>query len=114
MSCRTGPLRVERAFARLFRLSWGCVRRWASRCSGAVDSGHRPGRDDEVATTGIHATKWPPSAQEARPSGLGVYPIAGVRLGSSGGAGDQKDARRGAEPVDAGSGWKVVGGEVSK
>jgi hypothetical protein len=27
MSCRTGPLRVRRAFARLFNLSWGCGQR---------------------------------------------------------------------------------------
>jgi hypothetical protein len=60
------------------------------------------------------ACERPPSAQEARPAGLGVYPIAGVRLGGSGGAGYQEDARRGAEPVDAGGRWEAVGGEVSE
>ncbi len=52
MSCRTGPLRSAtpqtrtclwgprfgRAFARLFKLLWRYVRRWASRCSALLTS----------------------------------------------------------------------------
>jgi hypothetical protein len=61
------------------------------------------------------ACERPPSAQEARPAGHGVYSVTEVlRLGGSGSAGDQENAGRGAEPVDAGSGREAVGGEVSK
>jgi hypothetical protein len=48
-------------------------------------------------------------------AGLTGYSVAGVfRFGSSGGTGYQKDAGRGAEPVNAGGRWQVVGGEVSE
>jgi hypothetical protein len=58
MSCRTGPLRVGRAFARLFNLSWRGKCGGASRCSGMmfVMTNGSPVADDG-ATTGIHATK---------------------------------------------------------
>jgi hypothetical protein len=42
MSCRTAPLRVGRALARLFELSSGQLR-WASRCSADDVAGQRPG-----------------------------------------------------------------------
>lgn len=45
----------------------------------------------------------------------GFTDCAGVLSGGGcRGAGDSQDARWGAEPVDAGSGWEPVGGEVSE
>jgi len=115
MSCRTGPLRVERSLRDAYTLSGVDERLGSSRCSEAIFvTTNGSTVTDDVATTGTHATKWPPSAQEARPAGHGVYSVAGVRLGGSGGAGDPKDARWGAEPADAGGGWQAVGGEVSE
>jgi len=115
MSCRTGLLRGWRSLRDTYTLVGVDERLGSSRCSGMmfVTTNGSPVADDG-ATTGKHATKWPPSAQEARPAGHGVYSVAGVRFGGSGSAGYQKDARWSAEPVDAGSGWEVVGGEVSK
>jgi hypothetical protein len=43
-----------------------------------------------------------------------VILLRGCWLGSVGSAGDQEDARRGAESADAGGGWKALGGEVSE
>jgi hypothetical protein len=41
MSCRTGPLRVARAFARLFKLCGQNPKRWPSRWSGLSFSDQR-------------------------------------------------------------------------
>ena len=41
MSCRTGPLRVARAFARLFKLCGQNPKRWPSRWSGSSFSDQR-------------------------------------------------------------------------
>src|ERR1700722_10075126 len=70
MSCRTGPLRVGGAFARLFNLSGWIEPHWSSRWSESLFSDQREDQCHFPVKTGIHATKWPPSAQEARPAGL--------------------------------------------
>ena len=76
MSCRTGPLRVGRSLRDTSTLSGWIERLGSSRCSETLIPGHRPGRDDDVATTGTHATKWPLSAQEARPAGLSLKEVS--------------------------------------
>jgi hypothetical protein len=71
MSCRTGPLRAGRAFARLFNLSLRGEphRHPPSRWSGQSSSDQPRTHDNHHHTTGIHARKWPPHAQWTRPAG---------------------------------------------
>jgi hypothetical protein len=71
LSCRTGSLRGRRSLRDLY-----------TGLGGAGGVGPRDARgvmivtidgspvDDDGTMTGIRATKWPPSAQEARPAGL--------------------------------------------
>jgi hypothetical protein len=40
--------------------------------------------------------------------------VWGMSVGGNGSAGDSSDAGWSAEPVDAGCGWKSVGGEVQE
>jgi hypothetical protein len=68
MSCRTGPLRAGRAFARLFNLSWQGGVLGVLPLVGLEPSNARTVADD-LAGAGIHATKWPLAAQAARPAG---------------------------------------------
>ena len=65
MSCRTGPLRVGRAFARLFNLCGQEKRHRPSRWSGSSFRPTGGPRRIVFARQGIHATKWPPHAQWA-------------------------------------------------
>jgi hypothetical protein len=70
MSCRTGPLRVGRAFARLFNLS--SQDRLRGPPVGRKMMIPTNGRTyaDDPCKTGIHATKWPRHAQWARPQDM--------------------------------------------
>src|ERR1700678_1941443 len=73
MSCRTGPLRVGRAFARLFNLHCKRDIRRPSRWSGSSSPTNGKTTENHPCMTGIHATKWPHHAQWARPAGQVVH-----------------------------------------
>jgi hypothetical protein len=114
MSCRTGPLRVGRPLRGVYTgrgKSLITVRPMAGVSVEQRETLCCTHRQDNLRR---RANARPPRRRPVRQD-IRYSAEGGVfGLGSSGSAGDQKDAGWSAEPVDAGSGWEAVGGEVSK